>query len=371
MHFPFSKMAASLLAFQTSMKKILVVNLRFFGDALISAALSVRLKTHWPNAEVTYLVFDRVAPILEGIKTIDRILAVPQRPPKRKQLAFMLKHFHEFDIALVTQTGTRPTLYGSFLGKTSVGFDVPWSTDDWWKHLLIKKMVQPRNAAVVLSQNELLDAIGCPPSENCTVPQPHGKLPLEALLDAPYVVIHPTPSCTYKEWPVGHWQTLITEINRRGCRVALTGSGAPHESDYVQSVIPADANAISLAGKLSFAQTAELIARSCGYVGPDTGTTHVAAATGVPVVTLFGPSGAAYWGPWAPKQSVPYSDNKNQDRQRRGNVILIQKHPYERCTCCGKGCQNRDDSPSDCLKAITPEEVLQSLSELGAFSTAR
>ena len=53
------------------MKKILVINFRYFGDALISASLSVRIRELWPDAHITYLVFDSVEGVLEGIETID------------------------------------------------------------------------------------------------------------------------------------------------------------------------------------------------------------------------------------------------------------------------------------------------------------
>ena len=46
------------------MKKILVINFRYFGDALISASLSVRIRELWPDAHITYLVFDSVAGVL-------------------------------------------------------------------------------------------------------------------------------------------------------------------------------------------------------------------------------------------------------------------------------------------------------------------
>ena len=35
------------------MKKILVINFRYFGDALISASLSVRIRELWPDAHIT------------------------------------------------------------------------------------------------------------------------------------------------------------------------------------------------------------------------------------------------------------------------------------------------------------------------------
>ena len=103
------------------MKKILVINFRYFGDALISASLSVRIRELWPDAHITYLVFDSVEGVLEGIETIDEILTVPERPGKWEQFRWMVAHWNNYDLAFVTQTGTRPGLYGfSWLGSASV-----------------------------------------------------------------------------------------------------------------------------------------------------------------------------------------------------------------------------------------------------------
>ena len=97
------------------MKKILVINFRYFGDALISASLSVRIRELWPDAHITYLVFDSVEGVLEGIETIDEILTVPERPDKWEQFRWMAAHWNDYDLAFVTQTGTRPGLYGFFI----------------------------------------------------------------------------------------------------------------------------------------------------------------------------------------------------------------------------------------------------------------
>lgn len=99
------------------MKKILVINFRYFGDALISASLSVRIRELWPDAHITYLVFDSVEGVLEGIETIDEILTVPERPGKWEQFRWMVAHWNNYDLAFVTQTGTRTGALRLFHGS--------------------------------------------------------------------------------------------------------------------------------------------------------------------------------------------------------------------------------------------------------------
>ncbi len=48
--------------------------------------------------------------------------------------------------------------------------------------------------------------------------------------------------------------------------------------------------------QLEWPQTMKLLSGACVYIGPDTSTTHLAAATGCPTVALFGPMDPRVWG---------------------------------------------------------------------------
>jgi heptosyltransferase-3 len=43
------------------------------------------------------------------------------------------------------------------------------------------------------------------------------------------------------------------------------------------------------------------------FVGNDSGPAHMAAAFGLPVVVLFGPSSPAIWGPWKTESEVVFA----------------------------------------------------------------
>ena len=138
------------------MKKILVINFRYFGDALISASLSVRIRELWPDAHITYLVFDSVEGVLEGIETIDEILTVPERPGKWEQFRWMVAHWNNYDLAFVTQTGTRPGLYGFFMAQERIGFTPGFSKRNWWKKMLLTKHVQEVPGPKIIQFDSLL-----------------------------------------------------------------------------------------------------------------------------------------------------------------------------------------------------------------------
>ena len=56
--------------------------------------------------------------------------------------------------------------------------------------------------------------------------------------------------------------------------------------------------------QFSWTQNTALLKRARVYVGPDTSVSHLAAATGVPCVLLFGPTDPAMWAPPEPAVRV-------------------------------------------------------------------
>ena len=92
------------------------------------------------------------------------------------------------------------------------------------------------------------------------------------------------------------------------------------------------------------------------FVGPDTSTTHLAAAAGCPTVALFGPTDPRIWGPW-PAGGLAAPWNASGAIQQRGNVVLVQ-NPLPCLPCQLEGCERHVGSASVCLQELAPEQVL-------------
>ena len=133
---------------------------------------------------------------------------------------------------------------------------------------------------------------------------------------------------------------------------------------------PFGARVTSLAGQLSLGQLAQLISGARLFIGPDTSVTHLAAATGVPTLAIFGPSNPVKWGPWPNGYAGDGSPWMNLSRpwQRQKNIILLQgENPLGRSPCVpchGEGCDRHKGSHSDCLQLLGSPVVLEAISEL-------
>jgi ADP-heptose:LPS heptosyltransferase len=109
------------------------------------------------------------------------------------------------------------------------------------------------------------------------------------------VVIHPGSGSPRKNWPMGKFLELAGIAAADGCGnpVFLFGEADAESRDAYRR---AGAGWPVIEG-LDICAVAGMLAACRGYVGNDSGISHLAAALGLPSVVLFGPSDPAVWGP--------------------------------------------------------------------------
>ncbi len=114
---------------------------------------------------------------------------------------------------------------------------------------------------------------------------------------------------------------------------------------------------LDLSGRLDFNQLSGLLQGAALYIGPDTSVSHLAAATGVPVIAILGPTNPQRWAPWPARAGTQALFERSAAVQPVGNVTILQG--TQGCVPCGRaGCEDHRASRSDCLVSITPEQVL-------------
>ena len=182
--------------------------------------------------------------------------------------------------------------------------------------------------------------------------------------DRPFAVLHPTPKYNYKRWHGVGWRELSHFLLSKGLQVVVTGGTDHEERAHLSEIFPDPVVGMhDFAGSFSLGEIGALISRAKLYVGPDTVTTHMAAALGIPTVALFGPSNPVKWGPW-PRH---HADDRNpyllRGAQRAGNVILLQG-PGECVPCMLEGCNRHISSHSQCLLDLSAREVQAAIETL-------
>jgi heptosyltransferase-3 len=335
--------------------RILVVALRRIGDVLLTTPLIRSLRHAWPDAEIDVMVYGSTASILAGNPDITRTLTVPERPSREETRILTQSLRKQYDLAITTQPGDRPTTYAWIAGRKRAGVTGP-GFNGLVKRLLLHRSARANsNIHRVEEAMTLARALGIAPSD--TVVPPAARDMAAALPAAPYAVLHAAPMFRYKQWTREGWLALAAALSARGMTVVATGGPGAEERSYLDKLWrDAPVPVLRVPPEPGWSTMTALLARASLYVGPDTSVTHLAAALGIPTVALFGPTDPRRWGPWpVGGMSEPWATRAPV--QRRGNVWLVQNVMV--CTPCNaEGCLRRLDSHSQCLDEMTLPQVL-------------
>ncbi|MGH8616138.1 MAG: putative lipopolysaccharide heptosyltransferase III [Burkholderiales bacterium] len=347
-------------------RRALVVVPRRLGDVLLATPVMRSLKRAYPDCRVDALVFAGTEAILAGNPDVDAVLTIAERPTAGDHAALARRVFRRYDLALSLVPGDRSTLYAWCAGRQSAGLVVDEPKHAWKKALLGRWVpFDDRGTHTVAMHLRLIEALGIPPVPEVVASwRPADAEAARAALVAQgvtgaYAVLHPFPKFRYKQWPVANWAAVADWLRVRGLAVVLTGGPDPAERAFCADIAK-QAPVANLAGALSLPATACVIAGARAYVGPDTATTHLAAALGVPTVALFGPTDPLKWGPWPRAHRTLDNPWRRVGSQRADNVALMQGTIA--CTpCLLEGCDRHVDSTADCLTHLPPRAVIAAL----------
>src|SRR5262249_4411896 len=128
----------SLTRMASDPSRILVISLRRIGDLLLTTPLIRSLRRAWPNATIDVLVFANTAGIVEGNPDINRIIAMPPRPTLGQSAQLLRQLWRQYDIAVSTQSGDRPTAFAFAAAPFRTGV---MTDDDPWLARVLKDFV--------------------------------------------------------------------------------------------------------------------------------------------------------------------------------------------------------------------------------------
>jgi heptosyltransferase III len=115
------------------------------------------------------------------------------------------------------------------------------------------------------------------------------------------VAVHPGSGGKRKCWPARRFAELVVRLQAP----VLVVEG-PADSEVCREFAEALPTCVPLARAtdVPLSRLAALLMESRGYIGNDSGVSHLAAALGVPTVAIFGPTDPAVWAPRGPNVSL-------------------------------------------------------------------
>jgi heptosyltransferase-3 len=121
------------------------------------------------------------------------------------------------------------------------------------------------------------------------------------------IIMHPGSGGAHKCWHLDNFLAVARMLEKEGMdSVFLLG---PAEAERFSEPAIAEIRAAGkLLTNLSLAEVLSILGCSRGYIGNDSGITHLAAAVGIRTVVVFGPTDPAIYAPLGPTVTILQSD---------------------------------------------------------------
>ncbi len=289
--------------------RIAVIRLRSLGDCVLTTPAISLLKQFRPDLQIAVVVEDVFAPVFSGNPDIDRILApkLSEVSRFRPELAVNLHGGGGSAwLALLSRAGLRAGFAHFRFGP-------------------IYNVRIPR-AQAILNVDRTVHTAEHLASAMFLLGVPQREIPRASLFATPvprqrqYGVIHPMASAPDKTWEFPNFLAVAEHMERNlGLEpVFIAGPG--------ESLVAFDRYTCVCGAALE--EVKSLLAGAALFVGNDSGPAHMAAAFGLPVVVLFGPSNPAIWGPWHTASAVMTSNNGINSIQVSKVVEAIETLPF-------------------------------------------
>jgi len=331
-------------------EKILALQFKYFGDAVLMTPALRALRTQFPQAEIHLLAPAEIAPLFQHLPWLTRVWSMPRKRGRASlgqtwPLLRALRGEH-FDRSVDFASNDRGAILSRLIGaKRRLGWDERGGF--FGRKLCYTDRVVSETAPAHESARlvHLLSGWQIP-----TPASLEAEIRADAALAgaaknilpaADAVLCHVASSRPQKEWPLAHWAKLQQLATASGQQMFFTTARGERESALMAGLkkLAPDANILPLIEELPLFLA--VLARAKVFISGDTGPLHFASGLGVPTISLFGPSSPARWAPIGPQHQ------------------FLTGGP---CPCEGKSATCI--APRHCLAEISPAQVIAALDKL-------
>ena len=294
-------------------RRLLLIRRKGLGDALVTMPAVLELKRALPAATIDLVVDRPFAGLLAGLSPDIRIVQWPP-PPGVSWLREL--RTAGYDLVIDWLGSPRTALWTVLSGAgTRIGYDLPQRR--WAYNVRVPRNRTGRHQLRGFAGEAFLDplrALGLEPgpwrdgyaaalregragggsvgqdvSDWATAWLERGGVPVAVVMSAGWPA---------KMWPVDQVRGLLAGLKARGVNpVLISGPG----DEWLLAGLSLQPGQGDAAPVTTLPELAHLLARSRLLVGTDCGPRHLAAAMGLPTVTIFGPTDPVGWNPASPR----------------------------------------------------------------------
>ena len=308
---------------RAKINNILIRAVNWLGDAVMTIPAIGAVRTSFPGARITLLANPLVAELFTPHEWIDEVVVYHRKGSHaglRGKLAIAeeLKK-HRFDLAILLQNAFDAALL-AWLAR--IPRRMGYQTD--CRGLLLTHGSRVLDETRRLHQVEyylaMLKEQGITTGDRrllLTVTQEEERdvaemLKVEGVGEGDFL-LGINPGATYgsaKRWYPERFAQVAVELSRRwGARVVITGGA--NEADIAGEIEAAmGGECLNMTGRTSVRTLMALIRRCNFFITNDSGPMHIAAAFGVPLVAIFGPTDHTTTSPFSERAAVVRQDTE-------------------------------------------------------------
>lgn len=274
--------------------RFLVLRGGALGDFVVTLPAMTAIRERWPEAYIECIGYPHIAQLAQVGGLVDHVGSLDRAEIARffaNQPTFtaaQVDHIRSFDLVFsylhdrngqvrenLELAGSKQVIYGSPLVPEGVH--------------AVDHLVKPLEALAIYAQGaepRLTWPETAAPAVPTGVAVTRGR--------DPYWIIHPGSGSPRKNWPTAKFLQVAERLEAagRGTPLFLVGEADDGVAEALKAYDPAH-----ILSGLSLLEVAAWLCQAHGYLGNDSGITHLAAALGNPTCALFGPTDPAQWGP--------------------------------------------------------------------------
>jgi lipopolysaccharide heptosyltransferase II len=284
--------------------RLVVFAPNWLGDAVMALPALADVRQHLPNATVVVAARSSIAPLFTMVPGINGVIALEKgdrgvEELRRPQFEAALLLPNSFNTArMAWRAGIRDRWgyradFRTLLLTRSVAAPTRLHQTEYYRHLV--RALGFGGASAIEPRIELTDS--------------HREAGRALLSEqgwaerTPLVAVAPGAAFGgAKRWPVGSFAALIDGLMHDGLRSVLIGAPADRAAaTEVLMAATASPAALNLVGRTDLPTLGGVLAQCRSLVTNDSGAMHFAAALGLPVIAMFGPT--------RERETYPIGDN--------------------------------------------------------------
>ncbi len=325
--------------------RILLIKPSSLGDIVHTFPVVSAIKSQWPGSHITWLVKRQWAELVERADGVDRVWPVDMTVRSWLREGHALRA-ERFDIAMDLQGLFRSGILARLsAAPIRIGFANGREGSPWFYTQRIPVLNPDIHA--VDRYLSVAAALGASLPEK---PRFGFRLLEEDMaavrelgqrrglaVDGPWVAMNVGARWPTKRWPLTSFAAVVDQLYEAHLDPVVM-IGSPDEREYTNGLRALTKSPfIDLTGEIPLKYLPALLSKATAIITNDSGPMHIAAALGIPVVALFGPTSAIRTGPHG-----------------AGHHVLVGSVPCS--PCFSRVC--RHDPEMECLYVITPTRVV-------------